>query len=72
MIKIHLSKLLGIKRISQLELSRKANIRPNTINAYYHEYIKRINIDDLNKICEVLDCRLDELMEYIPNKKASI
>ena len=38
MIKIHLSKILGIKRITQAELSRRTGIRPATISAYYHEF----------------------------------
>jgi putative transcriptional regulator len=66
MIKIHLSRILGEKRMPQAELSRKTRIRAATINAYYNEYIQRINIDDLDKICAVLDCTLADLMEYIP------
>lgn len=32
MIKIHLSKILGEKRMSQAEFSRQTDIRPSTIN----------------------------------------
>lgn len=71
MIKIHLSDLLGKRKMSQAELSRKTGIRPNTINALYHEYVKYINKSDLDKICEVLDCDIIELLEYIPNKEKS-
>jgi putative transcriptional regulator len=69
MIKIHLSKILGEKRITQKKLSELTGIRPGTINAYYHEYIQRINVTDLDKICKALNCKLYELIEYIPNKK---
>lgn len=69
MIRINLSKLLGEKRISQRQLSRLANVRPNTINAYYNEYIERFNKADLNKICKALDCSLTDLIEYIPDKE---
>lgn len=66
-IKIHLSKLLGERRMTQKELAERAEIRPDTINAYYHEYIKRINKADLNKICNVLGCKIEELLEHIPD-----
>jgi conserved domain protein len=68
MIKIHLSKLLGEKRMTQAELANKTNIRPATINEMYHELIERINLKHLNSICEVLDIEVYELLEYIPDK----
>ncbi|AGK98152.1 helix-turn-helix domain-containing protein [Clostridium pasteurianum] len=69
MIRIYLSKLLGERRWTQADLARKTGIRPATINEIYHELSERVNLEHLDKICEVLDCRLDELIKYIPNKK---
>jgi putative transcriptional regulator len=68
MIRIYLSKLLGEKRINQAELARKTGIRPTTINEMYHELIERVNLEHLDKICEALDCKLSDLIEYIPKK----
>ena len=69
MIKIHLSKLLGERRWSQAYLSRITGIRPTTISEIYNELIERINVDHLDLICEALDCRVEDLLEYVPNKK---
>lgn len=69
MIKIHLSRLLGDRRMTQAELSRKTGIRPNTVNEWYHELIERINLEHMDKICEALDCEVAELLEYVPDKK---
>ncbi|MDP4144179.1 MAG: helix-turn-helix transcriptional regulator [Bacillota bacterium] len=69
MIKIHLSRILGEKRWTQADLARKTGIRQNTIGLYYHELIERMNVDHLDKICEVLDCSINDLIEYIPKKK---
>ena len=71
MIKIHLFKLLGERRISQAELSRRTGINTNSINAWYNEYIKYLSKEDLDKICEVLECDVPDLIEYIPNKEKS-
>nr|DAM73034.1 MAG TPA: Cro/C1-type HTH DNA-binding domain protein [Bacteriophage sp.] len=68
MIKIHLSKLLGERRITQSELANKTKIRPATINEMYHELIERINLEHLNSICRVLDIEVEDLLEYIPDK----
>lgn len=68
MIKIHLSRILGEKRWTQADLSRRTGIRPTTISEIYNEIIERINIDHLDLICEALDCEVSDLLEYRPNK----
>lgn len=69
MIKIHLSKLLGERRMTQADLSRATGIRAATINEIYNELVDRVNLEHLDRICEVLNCTLPDLMEYIPNAK---
>lgn len=69
MIKIYLSRILGEKRWTQADLAKKTGIRPNTISEMYNELIERVNLDYLDKICEVLDCEISDLLEYIPNRK---
>lgn len=68
MIRIHLSRLLGEKRWSQAYLSQMTGIRPNTISDIYNEIAERISLEHLDRICEVLECDLTDLIEYIPNK----
>lgn len=69
MIKIHLSRLLGERRWTQADLARKTGIRPSTIGDYYHELVERINLNHLDKICEVLECEVADVLEYIPKRK---
>ena len=67
MIKVHLSRILGEKRITQAELSRQTGIRPSTISDIYNEMSERLNVEHLDRICEYLDCNINDLIEYIPN-----
>ena len=69
MIRIYLSRLLGERRVTQKDLSKKTGIRIATINEYYNELSDRINLEHLDKICEVLGCELGELIQRVPNKK---
>ena len=69
MIRIYLSRLLGERRITQAELSRKTGIRAATINEIYHELCDRVNLEHLDLICKALDCKLTDLMDYVPNEK---
>jgi putative transcriptional regulator len=69
MIRIYLSRLLGERRMTQSELAKRTCIRPTTISEMYHELVDRVNVEHLDRICEVLDCKLSDLMEYVPNPK---
>lgn len=69
MIRIHLSKLLGERKWTQKQLADITGIRPNTINQMYHEFIDRINVEHIDKICEAFECEVGDLIEYVPNKK---
>ncbi len=68
MIRIHLSRILGERRMRQKELADLTGIRPSTISDMYNEIIERVNLDHLDRICEVLDCKVSDLIEYVPNK----
>lgn len=68
MVKIHLSKLLGERRMTQKKLSELTGIRRNTINEWYHEITVSMKVEHIDRICEALDCSIDELIEYVPNK----
>lgn len=56
MIRILLSTRLGERRMTQTELARATGIRAQTINELYHDFAERISLDDLDLICEALDC----------------
>lgn len=69
MIRVKLSKKLGEKRISQATLARMTGIRPTTISDLYNEMAARVGLEQLDKICEALNCPLSDILEYVPNKK---
>lgn len=71
MIKIHLSRLLGERKWTQSVLARRTGIRPNTISDLYNEFVDRVSLKQIDKICEVLGCNLTELFEYIPHKDSA-
>lgn len=68
MIRILLSTRLGERRLTQADLSRMTGIRPNTISELYNEIATRVSLDHLDLICEALDCKLIDLIEWTPNK----
>jgi putative transcriptional regulator len=72
MIRILLSKLLGERRWTQMDLSRATKIRQNTINDLYHEMTDRVSLEQLDLICEVLDCKLSDLIVRTSNNNSKV
>lgn len=62
---------MGDRRMSQAELSRQTGIRAATIHEIYNEMADRVGFEHLNKICEVLNCQLHEIMVYKPDARRS-
>ena len=55
MIRILLSTRLGERRMTQSDLARVTGIRSQTINELYHDFAERVNLDDLDLICDLED-----------------
>ncbi len=68
-IKINLDTIMVKKNISTYELSSKANIRFQTIQNLRQGTSSRIDLEVLAKLCYVLDCTPNTLIEYVPNPK---
>jgi putative transcriptional regulator len=68
-MQFNLRKLLYDRDMKQAKLSRLTGIRKNTINAYYHGYIKRMNVSDLENICDALNCKLSDIIDYTSKEK---
>ena len=61
---------MGEPRCTQAALSRKTGIRPATICELYNELTSRVNLEHLDKICEVLNCDICDILVREPSKKS--
>lgn len=65
-IQIHLEELIAKAGISKNKLSQRAEMQRSQLNKYCNNTITRLDIDVLSRICTVLHCSIDELLEFIP------
>lgn len=57
------------REITTYTLREKYNIEGRTIRRLKAN--DNVTTDTLNKLCEILNCRLDEIVEYEPDKNES-
>ena len=64
-IKVKLDGIMKKKDITTYELSTKTNVRFQTIKKLREaDEVTRINLDVIAKLCYVLDCKVEDLLEY--------
>jgi len=65
MLKCHLSRLMGERRLKISDVSKDTNINRGTVTRLYHETYTRIEKDVINTLCVYFECRIEELFEFI-------
>tara|TARA_R110000751_G_scaffold41606_1_gene97489 strand:+ start:132 stop:347 length:216 start_codon:yes stop_codon:yes gene_type:complete len=66
MIKCHLSKLMGERKLKVTDVARDTGINRGTITRLYHETATRIELDVIEELCRYLGCEVGDLLEIQP------
>ncbi|MCY0964538.1 helix-turn-helix domain-containing protein [Parathalassolituus penaei] len=67
MIKCHLSRIMGEKKLKIADVTRATGINRGTITRLYQETALRVEFDVLEQLCRYLDCDIKELLEIQPD-----
>ncbi len=70
-IRIKLDELIQKAGISKNKLSHRAEMQRSQINHYCNNDITRLDVDVLARICTVLDCKIEDLLEFVPPEKSA-
>ena len=68
MIKCHLSRIMGEKRITQKEVIETTGLSSATISNLYNEKVKRLDFDTLEKLCKLFNCNVQEIFFFLKKK----
>ena len=69
-IKINLATLLAEKNLSKNKLSHRAEMQRSQINHYCNNTITRLDVDVLARLCTALECKIDDLLEFVPEENS--
>ena len=65
MIKCHLSRMLGERRLKVADVARDTGINRGTIMRLYHEKAERVDLESLERLCRYLGCGVGEFLELV-------
>lgn len=64
MIIFKIKEMLEKKDISRYKLQQLTNWNYKRINAYYFGRVMSITTEELDKLCEIFNCKISDLIEY--------
>lgn len=59
-----INKVLEEKNISKNKLEKEASLQRTQLNSYCNNKVKRLDLATIAKICYVLDCRIEDILEF--------
>ena len=71
MIRCHLSRLMGERKMNIADVARETGLNRNTVTLLYKETATRLDLESLDKLCMLFDCGTDDLLEFIPETKTA-
>lgn len=65
MIKCHLSRIMGEKKLRVADVARAIGVHRNAITLLYEETATRVDLETIDKLCEFLECEIKDLFEFV-------
>jgi putative transcriptional regulator len=71
-IKCHLSRIMGEKKLRVADIARSIGVHRNAITLLYEETATRVELDTINKLCTFLNCNVQDIFEYIEDETHNV
>jgi putative transcriptional regulator len=68
MIRCHLSRLMGERKLKVVDVARQTGLHRNTITLLYNETATRVDLDAIERLCELFGVAVGELFERVPDQ----
>lgn len=68
-VRFRLRELLAERGMSQTELQTRSRLAYSTVNDLYNNKPRRVELETLDILCDVLECSIADLLERVPEKK---
>lgn len=65
MIRCYLSRLMGERKMKIVDVAKSTGLHRNTITLLYNETASRVDLDTIDRLCRLFDCKVQDLFEFI-------
>lgn len=65
MIRCHLSRLMGEKKLKIADVARATGLHRNSVTLLYKETATRVDLEAMDKLCKYFRCGVADLFEYV-------
>ncbi len=66
MIKCHLARLMGERKLRIADIIRETGLSRNTVTLMYKETAQKVDLEAIDKLCVLFNCQVGELLEHSP------
>lgn len=67
MIRCHLSRMMGERKMKIADVARETGLHRNTVTLLYNETATRVDLDAIERLCGLFNCTVGELFERVPD-----
>lgn len=68
MIKCHLSRLMGERKLKISDVARETGLHRNTVTLLYQETATRVDLDAIDALCKYFSVEVGELFELVDDE----
>lgn len=68
MIRCHLSRMMGERKMKIVDVARETGLHRNTITLLYNETATRVDLETIDGLCRLFRCNVGDLFEYSPSR----
>jgi putative transcriptional regulator len=61
----HLSEIMGRKRLKIADVVAGTGLAINTVSGLYHDKVKRVDLETLDKLCDFLEVGIGDILEHV-------
>ena len=66
MIRCHLARLMGERKMRISDVMRETGLSRTTVTLLYKETALKVDLESLDKLCDLFNCDIHELLEKSP------
>ena len=64
MIKFKVKELLEKQKMSRYKLRQYTSLTYERVNDYYFGRVKAVKVEELEELCELFNCNIQDIIEY--------